>query len=98
MNPTLGMLIYSPSETVNRWRFLGNRKSSEPEVQYNGPCYYYVWTENVYDNAGVNFRDEEDNVLARLEDDGEGYGSFGPLAIAPASEFEPAADPYADVV
>ena len=84
LNPPLGVLVYSPSDTVNRWIFHGNRPSSETAAQYDGPCYYYIWTENVYDNAGVNFRDEEDNVLARLEDDGSALGSFGPLALAPA--------------
>lgn len=98
MNPPLGVLVYSPRDSVHRWIFHGNRPSSEAAAQYDGPCYYYIWTDNVYDNAGVNFRDEEDNVLARLEDDGSALGSFGPLALAPASEFTPVTDPYADML
>ena len=42
--------------------------------------------------------DENNGPLARLEDDGSGSGTFGPLAIVPASDFAPVEDPFADMI
>ena len=46
----------------------------------------------------MRFFDENNDVLARLEDDGKGTGTHGPLAIVPASDFAPVEDPYVDMI
>ena len=46
----------------------------------------------------MTFRDEDDKVLTRLEDDGSEAGSTARLALAPAEMFTPVPDPYADMV
>lgn len=46
----------------------------------------------------MTFRDDNDKVLTRLEDDGSDQGSFARLALAPPEMFAPVPDPYADMV
>lgn len=62
--------------------------------------YYYHWPSKLPDEQyfAVTFRDEDDNVLSRLEDDGSEAGSTARLALAPAEMFAPVPDPYADMV
>ena len=90
------MLKYQPMQYATKWVWFG--EEAQRQVTIEGPVYYYAWTSPEANGYAVRFFDEDDKVLARLEDDGAGRGTHGPLAILPASEFAPVEDPYADMI
>lgn len=91
------LLIYKPKSSTFKWQWYGNNATSQTK-SLTGPCYYYSWELNDPNGFVVRFFDEDNNTLARIEDDGSGVGTHGPLAIVPASDFAPVEDPYADMI
>ena len=91
------LLIYKPTSSAFRWWWFGNNTTSQSR-NLSGPCYYYSWETNDPNGFLVRFFDGDNDVLARLEDDGKGTGTHGPLAIVPAIDVVPVKDPYADMI